>query len=108
MSDKIKESKINEIFAALHKYTQNHFTYEERYMEKMAYPDLEGHKNIHKNFIMRMMKIQKGAIKMRQEKNTMLKETAVFLKDWFLNHILIEDKKYVEFLKASGKTDLLK
>jgi len=93
------DAEIHDVLKNLQKYTQNHFQYEERLMEKMKYPDLENHRAIHGEFIKRMLNIQKEAIRKKETKFLMIHEMAVLVKEWLINHIQIEDKKLNTFLK---------
>ncbi len=96
-NEKQIEEEMNILLSSLRSYTQSHFQYEERHMEKMKYPDLEAHKNMHKGFVEKIFEIQKNALKQKKEKALVLREMASYLKDWLMNHILNEDKKYCHF-----------
>ena len=96
-NEKQIEEEMNILLSSLRSYTQGHFQYEERHMEKMKYPDFEAHRTMHKSFIEKIFEIQKNALKQKKEKALVLREMASFLKDWLMNHILQEDKKYSVF-----------
>ena len=66
-NDKQIEAEMNVLLTSLRNYTQNHFQYEERYMEKMKYPELEAHKTLHKAFVEKIFDIQKNALKQKKE-----------------------------------------
>ncbi len=98
-NEKQIEEEMNILLSSLRSYTQGHFQYEERHMEKMKYPDFENHKNMHKAFVDKIFDIQKNALKQKKEKILVLREMASYLKDWLMNHILQEDKKYCLYEK---------
>lgn len=80
-------------------YTIVHFTSEEELMLKYQVPGFEAHKNAHMAFVERVLadqaKLQKGELKL----NTAIVK---FLKEWLIEHIIGEDKKYGTYLNAQG------
>ena len=99
------DSDMHQLLHNLQTYTQNHFKYEERIMEKMNYPDLEFHRDIHNGFVHEMLTIQKNAIRRESQKLTLIGEMAEFVRDWYLKHVLIEDKRMVDFKIAKEKSE---
>ena len=82
----------------LTKYVETHFTTEEEYMEKVNYPFFEEHKIIHKEFESEVSKeIEKIKSNDISPKDIIFVHS--YLAKWIKNHILIDDKKYVEYLK---------
>ena len=78
-------------------YTFLHFQHEEMYFEDWNYPEATEHIVIH-------AKLRQQVFEFRQqvhEKNAcaLATELAEFLRNWLSNHILIEDRKYGEFLR---------
>ena len=74
---------------------QQHFHVEEDMMEKNKFPESNIHKKKHK----RIMKEALDVIKKIQNDQYDIDDDFVnFLKDWIINHILTEDRKYGEFL----------
>lgn len=71
-------------------YVNYHFEFEERFMEKMHFPELETHKQMHARFAGELMKIQADMQSGFQPLNTQLMS---ILKNWLEEHILNEDKK---------------
>ena len=66
---------------------------EEEWMAKHNYRGLNEHRELHKGFIMR---IQDFAREYNLDKESLNTEMLLFLKDWIINHILKEDRKYKE------------
>lgn len=94
-SDSRKHIYLPVIIQKLFYYSQFHFSYEEEHMAKNNYPNLKGHQEEHKAFI---LKIQNFAEKYKQGFLDLTDEIILFLKDWTINHILQDDKNYKNFL----------
>lgn len=81
--------KIQSAIKALSDYCKIHFRNEEAYMERIGYPQLEEHKERHKELIDRMLEVT--------TQNTKLDDLVHQLKRlmvvWVIEHIIHEDKK---------------
>jgi hemerythrin len=83
-------------------YTLMHFDSEEKLMEKAGYPDLEAHKEQHRQFREQMMELHNryktdpGAVEAEQ--------VLLLVQDWFAHHILGTDMLFKPFL---GETKAL-
>jgi hemerythrin-like metal-binding protein len=76
------------------RYTHTHFADEERVLTEIAYPDLIAHKALHDQ-------MRRRTIAMSQNLNLVTaRDMLVLLKDWWLEHIQGEDKKYATYLGA--------
>lgn len=73
-------------------YINVHFTHEEAFQEKINYPHIVEHKAYHAEFEKRVLTIM-DAQKDNEITNTDLIQLSLFLKDWLLHHILVEDAK---------------
>jgi hemerythrin len=74
---------------------QQHFQKEEELLKKNQYPDYSKHIKKHK----RIMQEATDVIQKIQDNRYDIDDDFVnFLKDWILNHILTEDRKYGEYL----------
>jgi len=73
----------------LSEYTKIHFTTEELLMEKAGYTEFESHVLLHRQLAERTKAIAQSPL----ERDSAL-EVLHFLKDWWLNHINWEDRKY--------------
>ncbi len=80
---------LKSIVSALVSYSKYHFMAEERLMLDNKYPDLERHRAEHKRFT---EKINLAAATMGKDTDSFTLDLYVFLKDWFVNHILNVDK----------------
>lgn len=85
------------IFSTLDLYIRNHFSHEERMMERMNYTHLSKHKKQHHDFS-RSLKNMKAALDKGDHSPKLLTQMSSFLNDWLTRHILTEDKAYADFL----------
>ena len=75
-------------------YTRIHFPFEEEYMRKIGYPELQAHKQIHDKFYVKIMNYYNDIQEGKTVVNTEIMSTLMF---WLQDHILTEDKKYAAF-----------
>jgi len=98
--DSKKEKKVIEtVFRFLIEYSEYHFKYEEEVMTQYKFPELEQHKQRHKQLLNQVIKLKEGFKSRDIEIDTELIE---FLKSWIIDHILDEDRKYTPFLNEKG------
>lgn len=90
---------LETVFKELIEYTQTHFANEENLMESHGYPDLSGHKELHKNLVAQVVDLQK---QFESGRIMITMQVMKFLKDWLVNHIMSIDKKYAPFLNSNG------
>lgn len=85
---------LREIFAKLAAYTKEHFAYEEQLFSKYAYASSVQHKSSHSKLISQLKELENQVLRGQM----VSLKTYNFLKLWLTEHILKEDKQYVEFL----------
>lgn len=89
------ESILNDIINEMIEYANFHLNSEEKLLYKYDYPQKEEHEKKHQSFRDKII-VFKNAL------NTGSKDTHYqiieYLKNWWSNHILIEDMKYANFL----------
>ena len=82
-------------------YVKEHFHDEEELQAQYAYPDMDSHKKLHAEFVMRIIDLvqefQKSGANI--ELTTKVNKTLVV---WLVNHIRTEDKKLGEHIKHAG------
>ena len=83
------------------KYAELHFGTEERYMNQAGYTKAEEHHQEHLKFLKEVMRL---AEELEQKQPNMQKKILTFLHDWYLNHILGNDRDYVASMKEKGLT----
>ncbi len=74
---------------------RRHFSREEAFLRNIEYPDYHAHKNEHHMELIEMMELLR-----KTEFGTSIaldSELFLNLKYWFLNHAVLEDKRFAEF-----------
>ena len=89
------QEKAPAIVKEMVKYTDYHFKTEEKFFDKFNYPNTVEHKKIHQSFVNKVVELQEG---ITSGKVNISYEIMDFLRQWFVQHVLVEDKKYSEFL----------
>lgn len=79
-------------------YIKEHFSYEEEYMKKIGFPNIEEHKQKHFDFIEKYNKF-KNDFEQNVEKEKLIMEMEKYIGEWWIEHIGKEDKKYQLFLE---------
>jgi hemerythrin len=90
-------SAATERMAFLLMYCAMHFREEEEILHRAGYPELEHHRGIHERFHRRMKTLHAEL-----EKNpspALAAQTVIETREWWINHIMKEDMKFVPFLK---------
>jgi hemerythrin-like metal-binding protein len=90
------KEKLYDTLMGLVDYTKKHFKDEEALMESINYPGLEDHKREHKELTRQVVDFAK---KYNAGETAITIELMHFLRDWLINHIQGEDKRYGEHLK---------
>lgn len=98
--------QVAEIIDKLQEYIKVHFKYEEEMMANANYDDLSNHIQEHKFFIQRVDNLRQ---ELSYNNPLLVEKTAMFMKKWFLGHIIQSDSKYKEAVlqhkQASNKQD---
>lgn len=84
---------VKPILIMLQQYTNIHFKTEEAFLKEANYPYLKEHVNLHHKLREDTKKISLG-YSVEQNSEEILK----FMRNWWLGHINIEDRKYVPYL----------
>jgi len=95
----MKEAKGKEILQKILDdlvfYTKEHFSTEEKLMEKNNYPQTTFHKMEHAKLTKEVVDLQK---KYSAGKTSLTLDVMMFLKNWLNKHILESDQKYKSFI----------
>ena len=78
------------------KYTKHHFSSEEQLIAAHNYPDLEGHKQKHRELEAEVLRLR-DEIHTHKTNATPLKLN-LFVTIWLMEHIMTEDGKYARFI----------
>ncbi len=96
-NDKIKE-EIKTILHELNDYMREHFEDEERYMEKIGFPEIEEHRLFHANIIEQLTHFVKTPNHRLDILQTKMK---IIAKKLLIDHIIYDDMKIKVFVEAS-------
>ena len=89
---------MSKVYSQLLEYTEEHFESEEDIQSQYNYPDKEHHKVLHNNLKNMVMDLNKN-------KDYMFSiNVEEFLFQWLNDHIMIEDKKFVDYIKENFNT----
>ncbi len=87
------------IFEELKKYSEQHFSLEEKYFDEFGFKNAEHHKQHHRFFREKIIELSEEG---RLEQIPACFSLIDFLEDWFLNHVTNEDREYVSLFKEHG------
>ena len=90
--------KMPEIITALKDYTNYHFKTEETFFRNFNYPLAAEHTQIHNDFITELQKLEND---FKNNPNILCIKILTMLQNWLMNHILVEDKKYMKYLNKA-------
>ena len=93
-----KYDQIVEILQELKEYTVYHFHFEEGLMQKAKYKKRFSHKILHQNFLAQVEAVDLSAVDENQE--AYLIQIMDFIANWLIEHIVGEDKKVGQSVRA--------
>jgi hemerythrin-like metal-binding protein len=85
-----------ELLNYLKNYVNTHFANEEAFLDKINYTDSDNHKDIHNAFKTDLLMIA-NEFELHEIDNLKLIKFNLFIKNWCMYHILVEDRNYIEF-----------
>lgn len=91
-------------FDCLDEYIRVHFSTEEKWMVRYAYPDYMKHKKLHQDFAKKVLEFKNMYASAHEEQ---VLDLATFLKNWFTEHVVFEDHKFGEYLKTHMRFNLV-
>lgn len=80
-------------------YYEEHFPYEEEYMKKHSYPEIEEHKKRHEEFIKNYLEL-KEKFKSGASPDSVMVDIEKHLGEWWIEHIGKADQKYHAFINT--------
>ncbi|MBU0712838.1 bacteriohemerythrin [bacterium] len=90
-------SETESILNRLEDYASAQHPYEEELMKSINFSELEAHQQAHVDFNKRLMNEHQ---KYQQNRSTYpVHDLSSFLKEWLVNHILQQDKKFAPLIK---------
>ena len=99
----LKEGKREEAFEFFERellsYVEYHLSEEEKFMEKIGYPELDKHRKVHDMF---RREVYNLASYMEEGDPKAFREALSYALGWLYNHIAKTDKKYGIYAKEKG------
>jgi hemerythrin len=92
---KAQEPEIKYLLRHLRDYVDTHFAFEEKFMAEKNFPGLEDHKVKHQKIISGIRESLQTSVNLTQLKEGL----EDLLIAWIQSHILVEDKKYSDWMK---------
>jgi hemerythrin len=86
-----------DLITRLKDYAATHFRYEEDLLHSSGFPQIKQHETQHRFFELQVAELE---VARSGEKERATESILPFLRDWFLNHILQQDKKIVHYLRS--------
>lgn len=93
-----KYDQIVEILQELKEYTVYHFHFEEGLMQKAKYKKRFSHKLLHQEFLAQVEAVDLSAVD--EEQDAYLVRIMDFIANWLIEHIVGEDKKVGQSVRA--------
>jgi hemerythrin len=91
--------EVADKLALFSRRVHEHFLDEEKVQANIAYPDLERHRGEHRAYNTRVTWLHRRTI---ASDEALPHELLEFLRDWWEEHILVEDTKYRDFLESTS------
>lgn len=99
---------VRETLEFLKRYINEHFTYEEKYMQEYEYPGFEEHKKVHQKFVDFLQEFREefeGVYSegeaVSEKLDALAEKAQKFLGEWFVKHILGDDMGYRDYISKN-------
>lgn len=96
----VKDRGISDIFFQLTYYYEQYMIREEINMKKLKYDEFEDHRETHKEFIDRILAFREGY---ERGDDDVYEEMYSYLEKWFDDHLMIADRRAVDYISDSSK-----
>lgn len=92
VSNNTGEQIIKKSIVRIRIILETHLRYEEALMKYCSFSEYEGHRQMHRALLFRTAEL----FDMHKKKTVSISEILVFIKKWWLRHIIKDDMKYIE------------
>ena len=99
ITKKANRENVLSLVQGMKKYTEMHFSTEEKYMTQFNYANLKEHQKEHYEFIAKVGELED---RIKNGRIVVSVEVTNFLKSWIKNHIQTTDVLYSDFLVKNG------
>jgi len=93
------KDSASKIFFSLAHYAEHFLIQEEIYLKDYSFPSIKEHKDLHKEFIRRVIQFQ---VDYEKDVGETCRTMLIYLEEWFENHLLKYDKEAVDFFRGKG------
>ncbi len=94
----VRSATVHDVLSDMMRYSKEHLYDEERFLRDNAYPDLEEHIQFHRHYLEQLTEL---TVMASDSDESVPEDLLLFLRDWWLEHILKEDMKYKSFFHKS-------
>lgn len=91
--------ELDQILNEMSKYAKQHLGDEEHLLEEHEYPGLAAQQKSHQEYFSKMDEL---LVNIETDREAAAQQIYVFLRQWWIDHIVGEDKEYGEFLNKKG------
>jgi hemerythrin len=95
----VDKDSASRIFFSLAHYAEHFLIQEEIYFKDYSFPGIKEHKNLHKEFIRRVIQFQ---VDYEKDVGETCRTMLAYLEEWFENHLLNYDKEAVKYFREKG------
>lgn len=99
ISKKESSGSVEEVLGEMTIYAKKHLQEEEALLDSNGYPEFAKHVAMHQSYLDKMITLKTES---KKDNAAAVREVYTFLRQWWMEHIVTEDKKYGEFLKEKG------
>lgn len=96
---KEREESIRSAIQNLLDYGIEHFAFEEELLKKNSFPDFDEHQAMHNKYNEMLIDYKD---KFAHGNEIMATDLILFIKNWLIKHILVEDMKYKTYFDQEG------
>lgn len=96
-SKAVSKECVNMI-SVINEYSKLYFSTEEKYLKKKGYPDFALHSKAHRQFTKSTISLRR---EISEDLNNLTNDVIAELRNWLINHIVIQDSLYVPFLRIN-------
>lgn len=92
---------VSQVITQVAEYSREHFLAEEALMDRVSYPGLVAHRKHHGAMIKQLTMLLH---RMKRGEEISTREMLAFLKSWWQEHIMTEDRKIGQWIKERCKS----
>jgi hemerythrin len=91
---------IVSVLSVLAEYVEHHFRREEAILAATGFPDLDGHKGLHRELEVQVIELRD---RYRSGERAVINQNVIeLLKNWLTKHILVSDNSYRPWIEHGG------